>query len=78
MRRNRNLLKDFVGFCTFFDIQDAVVSVLAHRISLKASIKYLKTPTEFIIEAFERFLDTSKDYSEFAVHVRESQSSQVP
>ncbi len=37
------------------DVQEVVVSVLSHRISLKPSIKFLKLPEEFVKEEFERF-----------------------
>lgn len=37
------------------DISDAVISVLSHRIELKPSIKYLKSPEAYIKEEYERF-----------------------
>ena len=37
------------------DIQAVIVSVLSHRISLKPSIKFLKTPEDYIKEEFEKF-----------------------
>ncbi len=37
------------------DFQDILVSVLAHRISLKPSVKYLKSPQEFLEEQFDDF-----------------------
>ena len=37
------------------DVNQAIVSVLAHRIELKPSIKYLKNPEEFIQEEFKKF-----------------------
>ena len=37
------------------DIQDVVVSVLSHRISLKPSVKFLKTPEDYIKEEYEKF-----------------------
>ncbi|MFC1775049.1 AAA family ATPase, partial [Nanoarchaeota archaeon] len=45
------------------DIQDAVISVLSHRIELKPSVKYLKTPEEFISEEFSKF---QKDVQELS------------
>jgi len=39
----------------FRDIQDAVISVLSHRMSLRPSAKYIKSPEEFIKEEFEDF-----------------------
>lgn len=38
----------------FKDIQDSVVSVLAHRIRLKPSVKYLQSPRDYIMEQFEK------------------------
>lgn len=40
-------------------IQDAMVSVLVHRIRLKPSVKYLKKPEEFIRQAFEEYQQDS-------------------
>ena len=39
---------------TFDDIKAVVVSVLAHRIRLKPSIKYLQSPEAYIKEQFEK------------------------
>jgi magnesium chelatase subunit I len=44
------------------DIQDVVVSVLSHRISLKPSIKFLKSTDEFIKEEYEKFSEKPGDY----------------
>lgn len=38
----------------FEDLKDAVISVLAHRIRLKPSIKYLQRPESYIAEQFEK------------------------
>lgn len=38
----------------FEDIQDAVISVLAHRIRLKPSVKYLQTSQDYIRNQFEK------------------------
>ncbi len=38
----------------FDDIKDVLVSVLAHRIRLKPSIKYLQSPEAYIKEQFEK------------------------
>ncbi|MBI2565153.1 ATP-binding protein [Candidatus Woesearchaeota archaeon] len=43
------------------DIANAVISVLAHRITLKPSVKFLQTPEEFLQKEFSEF---SKDHSE--------------
>ncbi len=40
------------------DIKAVLVSVLAHRIRLKPSVKYLKSPDEFLEEEFKQFLKT--------------------
>jgi magnesium chelatase subunit I len=37
------------------DIIESIVSVLSHRIELKPSIKYLKSPEEYIREKFKKF-----------------------
>ena len=37
------------------DITDAIISVLAHRIELKPSVKYMQTNEEFIQEQFDAF-----------------------
>jgi len=39
---------------SFEDIKDAVISVLAHRIRLKPSIKYLQSPEDYIRVQFEK------------------------
>ena len=44
------------------DVADVVVSVLSHRISLKASIKFLKSTDEFIKEEFAKFSSQPGDY----------------
>jgi len=37
-------------------LQDAILSVLAHRIRLKPSVKYLQSPKEFIEDELKRFM----------------------
>ena len=46
---------------SFEDIEEAVISVLSHRIELKPSAKYLQSPKEFIKEQFKKF---SEDHEE--------------
>ncbi len=46
------------------DIEDVVISVLAHRIRLKPSIRYLQTPEAYIEEAFGRFMQEKKEITE--------------
>ena len=45
------------------DVRAAIPSVLAHRIKLKPSVEYLKTPEEFLRESLTQF---TKDHPEFA------------
>ncbi len=42
---------------SFEDVKNSIVSVLAHRIRLKPSVKYLKDTAEFINEEFESYSD---------------------
>lgn len=42
------------------DVQAAIVSVLAHRIKLKPSVQYLKSPEDFVNEEFNRFLSENR------------------
>ena len=48
---------------SFADIQEAVISVLSHRIEMKPSIKYLESPPEFIKEEFKNCCDEFKKKS---------------
>lgn len=41
------------------DVQEAMVSVLSHRIRLKPSLKYIKTSADYVREQFHRFCDES-------------------
>jgi len=43
----------------FEDIKDVIVSVIAHRISLKPSVKYLKSPADFIKDQFDSLMESS-------------------
>jgi len=42
------------------DIQEAMVSVLGHRIRLKPSLKYIKNSTEYVREQFSEFCEDYK------------------
>ncbi|MCX6706903.1 MAG: MoxR family ATPase [Candidatus Woesearchaeota archaeon] len=42
------------------DIEDAIVSVISHRIKLKPSIQYLKSPEDFVKEELKKFLKDQK------------------
>jgi MoxR-like ATPase len=44
------------------DVQDVIVSVLSHRISLKPSVKFLKSPEDYVKEEFEKFIGQPGDY----------------
>ncbi len=44
---------------TLEDIHDAVISVLSHRIKLKPSFKYVKSPKDYVAEEFSRFCQHS-------------------
>jgi magnesium chelatase subunit I len=46
------------------DIQDAVISVLSHRIRLKPSFQYLQDPVEFVRKELKRFSDSYKETKE--------------
>lgn len=46
------------------DVRDSIISVLVHRIALKASIKYLKDPEEVLKEEFEKAFSTKFTESE--------------
>ena len=50
------------------DVSDAIISVLAHRIELKPSIRYLQTPETFLKDEIKNYFDTelsSKKSGEF-------------
>ena len=49
---------------TFNDLKDVIVSVLAHRIRLKPSIKYLQKPEDYIREQFEKNIVESESIEE--------------
>ena len=57
-RAQSNALLDGRNKVCFNDIQNAVVSVLSHRIKLKPSSKYLISPEKFIEEEFEKLVDS--------------------
>ena len=45
---------------TFNDVKESVVSVLAHRIRLKPSVKYLQSPEEYVQHQFEKSIVDSE------------------
>lgn len=44
------------------DIEEAIISVIGHRITMKPSVKYIKSPEDFVKEEFRKFSD-SFDFS---------------
>ncbi|MFC1728247.1 AAA family ATPase [Nanoarchaeota archaeon] len=48
----------------FKDIEDAIISVIAHRIKLKPSVQYLQSPTDFIQKELEKFLAEHPELTE--------------
>jgi len=40
----------------FSDVEEAIISVLSHRIKLKPSVEYLKSPENFIKEELQKFI----------------------
>ena len=59
-RSQSNALLNNRKNATFEDLKAIVVSVLAHRIRLKPSIKYLQAPEKYIAEQFEKNIIESK------------------
>lgn len=59
-RSQSNALLENRKNVTFDDIKDVVVSVIAHRIRLKPSIKYLQSPEKYVAEQFEKNIIESK------------------
>jgi len=53
-RSQSNALLNNRKNATFEDLKEVVVSVLAHRIRLKPSIKYLQAPEKYVAEQFEK------------------------
>jgi len=59
-RSQSNALLNNRKNATFEDLKAIVVSVLAHRIRLKPSIKYLQAPEKYVAEQFEKNIIESK------------------
>ena len=59
-RSQSNALLNGRKSVTFNDVKEVIVSVLAHRIRLKPSIKYLQRPEDYIKEQFEKNIIESK------------------
>ncbi|MEA2036352.1 MAG: MoxR family ATPase [Nanoarchaeota archaeon] len=63
-RAQSNALLDGRKNVKFEDIEEAIISVLSHRIKLKPSVKYLKDPKDFVKEEFKKFLDSNEELNE--------------
>jgi Mg-chelatase subunit ChlI len=61
-RAQSNALINGRSKVTLKDVQEVIVSVLSHRLSLKPSVKFLKSPEDFVKEEFEKFLSQTGDY----------------
>lgn len=48
----------------FKDVEEAIISVIAHRIKLKPSVQYLQSPQDFIQKELEKFLSEHPDLAE--------------
>ena len=62
-RAQSNALLENNKIVALNNIKSAILSVLSHRIRLKPSIKYLKTPNLFLEESFDKYIEES-DYKE--------------
>ncbi len=58
-RSQSNALLNRKKAVSFSDVKEVIISVLAHRIRLKPSIKYLQTPEAYIQEQFEKNISDS-------------------
>ena len=58
-RSQANALLENKKMVTFENFNDAVMSVISHRIKLKPSKKYLKSPQEYLEEKFKTFADNA-------------------
>lgn len=59
-RAQSNALLKSRKLVDFNDVNDAIISVLSHRIRLKPSAQYLQSPAEFVAEELERFVKDHK------------------
>lgn len=46
---------------SYGDVEESIISVLAHRIRLKPSVKYLKPIKEFLRESFKKFAESFRE-----------------
>ncbi len=63
-RAQSNALLNNRKIVKFSDIEEAVISVLAHRIRLRPSVKYLQSSRDFIKEEFRKFLGDIREHEE--------------
>ena len=63
-RAQSNALLNNAKEVSFEDIKEAIISVLAHRIRLKPSVKYLTNLNKFIEKELNEFLDKKQDPSQ--------------
>lgn len=63
-RSQANALLDNNKMVTFKNFNDAVMSVISHRLKLKPSKKYLQSPQEYLEEKFKTFANNSGISSE--------------
>ncbi|MBW3003766.1 ATP-binding protein [Candidatus Woesearchaeota archaeon] len=62
---------------TFNDLKDVLLSVIAHRISLKPSVKYLTSAADFIKEQFESLMES--DYGKsLEKEVKKTEKGDLP
>ncbi len=54
-RAQANALLNGKKVVDFSDVEEAVISVISHRISLKPSVKYLQDPRDYVREQFSKF-----------------------
>jgi len=64
-RAQANAVVNKRNFVTGQDVADIIISVLAHRISLKPSVKYLQKPDKYIFEKHERFNEEIVEKSDY-------------
>lgn len=50
----------------FKDLQNALISVLRHRVKLKPSVRYLKDISAFVKEEFDNFVNSTPTYKQFS------------
>lgn len=51
---------------SFEDVEEAMMSVLQHRMRLKPSLRYIHSVSDYLKDNFRRFVEQSKEYGHFA------------